>query len=199
MQSGSVSLMKSSDDMPVIRCLLSAVICTCLLFTHKAAYPAMMTLFNDTGEWELGVLGEVNNPAHVLRVCKNSRDRSIYKDSTESMAIMCITINKFAGEQSLGIWSAERLASPGHAAECKILSGDDCRVLQCQVMNTNIGKSHIELLKNKYDIKKLLDNRQLKLKIYKSSPDTPPMELEFDIEAARLKEVAPEVWRYLEQ
>lgn len=73
------------------------------MLVMPAPVSAGMTLFNGTGDWQLGVLGNPDDGNATYRVCKNSKDRIKESNNEESLAILCITYPEERGEVYIGI------------------------------------------------------------------------------------------------
>lgn len=155
---------------------------------------AYMTLFNDKGDWQLGILDSLDEENKTYRVCRNSSDRHKGEDSDGSLAFLCLVANPHRDEHSLDIWHSEALGEPGEVVPCVITLDDSNSIYeQCRIMPTKIGKAHIVLTRDKKLLSQILTQKNFTVLIGNNQANQLLQPLEFDIDLAALKKAVEPV------
>lgn len=145
-----------------------------------------MTLFNNTGDWQLGIFGSQDADRKTCRACKNSLDRNEDDRSVGSMAIICITVKPHEKEASLGLWLDKTYETAGASIGCAMVSGQEQPSWgQCAIAPAKIGKSEIALSENPAAISRILSEKHLT--VFLGNKNDPQDRIEFDVDLPGLK------------
>lgn len=158
-----------------------------------------MTVFNDDGNWQLGILGDPDDGNAVYRACKNSSDRIGGIEVPESLAILCITFSQASGTISAGLWMDEAMDENARSGRCLLAPDNEKPVsVFCKVMPSKIGKLQIELTDDVALVQKLLKAEKLKI-IFKNKflRNGKLDKLEFEPDASNFAAVAPVIFKRL--
>lgn len=181
-----------------ILCYLKILVLLLSVFIPCQSY-AGMTLFNDNGNWELGILGDPEDGNVTYRTCKNSSDRLVEADSEESLAILCITLSQKSGDIDAGIWMDETLNENAQKVRCHLFFDDGVTFSEtCNVAKSKIGTLKIELSRNPAVLKKLIDSAGVKILFedtFTLSGEAP--ELRFDLDPKNFAKVAGPIYGHL--
>lgn len=172
-----------------------------VLFILCAAAPchAYMTLFNDTGSWQLVIVKNDEDEKRIYRICKNSKDRHKNVRSDGSLAIVCVTIIPDDKKASLGIWHSDDLGISDESIPCAITwDGHAPKQEFCRILPTIFGKSNVILTEDNKQISAILSHENFAVLLGDSKNAGSLQPLEFGTDIGELKQVIEPVREYFD-
>lgn len=161
---------------------------------------AYMTLFNDTGDWTLGIFGDQDQGGQEYRACKNSSDRNVSERGSGSLGILCISVTPATRQTALGLWHANDLGLQNKAVACSLSQNEKMpRWKSCRLNPTPFGKCQVDLSNSKNEIASLLERDRIRILLVRKANSEPLQTLEFEMDLPGLKKAAPQVYEFFKK